>query len=462
VIADGSVLLAEGNLIRRLTPAGGTGALTFGAGLSPDNCWASADALDNVVYGLDSCTARIYRFDLATGAPIGGPGFNGVFRQWTQAELDSRNAYPSRIHLYRFGDAPNKRVIWVHGINRSSQNLDLFGAVLSQVGTVGYPGILARFDYYQDSSGGPGCLASIPAISPQSAIGSVVDSHGGNSCDSNSDSDMVYNTLLLDQYIREQYSESGNQKVVIIAHSMGATIVRGILKYSTETGGEVANTMIDSVIFIAGAHDGSWAARPTALGNIPGIGGLLESLAAPVGAAFGFDPTRPAVHQLRPGSAWYGWANSWPSLLPTSFNVYGDIRFTVGGCMFGSCFDIPGAATPVGDGLLLTGSDDPFASAPDGGARFKRSGNSADAQWGLVHTLRWSPTGTNALDVAKLVADVATAPEWHLLLHTDYALNAVTVTDCSNPNGPKISLTSQLLLVLAGRLGATNYACPWN
>ena len=244
---------------------------------------------------------------------------------------------------------------------------------------------------------------------------------------------------------------------------MGATIVRGVLKYSTQTDGQVANMMIDSLIVLAGAHDGSWLAHLTVAGGPPRVGGFLERLVGSLTSQAGFDPARPAVHQLRPGSNWYGWANSASSLMVPTFNVYGDIRLKQSNCFLDRCFDTPLVGISLGDGSLLPGTDAPYDSPVRGGARFRRPvSGGGDWQWALSHTVRWKPTGTllGDLEVNTLSgAELMTAPELHWNLDNGNTTGNVMVDDCSSTSGAKISLQSQILQVLAGRLGTTNYHC---
>jgi len=66
------------------------------------------------------------------------------------------------------------------------------------------------------------------------------------------------------------------------------------------------------------------------------------------------------------------------------------------------------------------------------------------------------------LDIATTtytISQAANTPENHFFFPETSSLNSIMVKDCNRTDGTKITLTSQLLLVLAGRLGQTGYAC---
>lgn len=134
-----------------------------------------------------------------------------------------------------------------------------------------------------------------------------------------------------------------------------------------------------------------------------------------------------------------------------------------GACVRSRCFDFPKLGGSIGDGLLLPGSDPPFDSPTQGGARFKRPVNGGgDWQWALSREFHWLPTGNPVLDIATTtytISQAANTPENHFFFPETSSLNSIMVKDCNRTDGTKITLTSQLLLVLAGRLGQTGYAC---
>jgi pimeloyl-ACP methyl ester carboxylesterase len=459
VIADGSVLLAEGNLIRRLTPAGGTGALTFGAGLSPDNCWSSADALDNVVYALDACLGKIYTFNLQTGNLI------GFHRQWTQAELNAKNAYPSRIHIFRFGNPEPKPIIYVHGLQQP-QNAGGFNSVLDDPLIAPH---VQRFGYFQDALV-ESCAAQ-PRLSsqllPPSLPMPILDgttSPGQPYCDS--ESDISLNVLLLHRDIQSAYWLSGGQKVILIGFSMGAAVIRGVLTYSAYNGDNVAQSMVDSVIFVAGALDGSESAKCELFGQCPpGTTKLLIDLASPIKSS-GIDTSRPAITQLLPQSPWYQWANPGPLPEIGYYEAHANLKVEEAR-LKRRWVDLPwGPDVPIvqghsttiwkaGDGVLAPGSyENPWDTPPEGGASFSRPNTQEQWTWVFCSDdLRADLRSRTGATIAVL-----NSPCFHSNIPWNLDDPKFKVTDCKL--GGQITLAAQLRKILWGKIGQAVYSCP--
>jgi hypothetical protein len=116
------------------------------------------------------------------------------------------------------------------------------------------------FQHYQDAgyrdeagSCDPQAPGAILPEEPNDGMPVDLASIDPDLCDSWAD--LALNALMLEADIQERYHSSGAQ-TVLIANSMGAAIVRGMLSYSSKRGDGVAASMVDSVVFLEGAHDG--------------------------------------------------------------------------------------------------------------------------------------------------------------------------------------------------------------
>jgi hypothetical protein len=460
--ADGTFISVEGTEVKHILPDG-----TVQSFPDENGCAMSADAYAGYLYVLDACLHRIERFDLATGQSL------GVWKEYSEEEIAARGAYPVRIQVYD-RTAPPKPILYVHGVTTgfeapSFDSLFQDSAIASSV---------IRFDYFQDLGPVHPCLRALPTV--ESSTEMPVDLASANQTVCDSQSDIGINAVALRDFVREQFAASGGQRVILVGFSMGASIIRGFLGYSTALGDGTATDMVDSVIFIEGAHDGSYllvtpntiSGAASILGSIPGVQQFVEDWVTDQAARFNFDFQRPAATELNPASSWYAWANSPNRPLPGNigyYNAYGAIDLKARVCAW-DWFGISWCHEPhvldIGDGLLLPGTDDPYDGPtplhPErlwGGARFSRPTTAEQWEWPLYHkfvihplNLSKDPKG----EAQRLVAAIGAAPELHMNISSQSA--STYVFDCTT--GATTGLNQQLLKILKGKIGQEAYACP--
>lgn len=330
----------------------------------------------------------------------------------------------------------------------------LEGAIVAEFGAAQ----VERFVYYQDRSFRPdpnnsACVAVeapiLPAV-PNGGMPVDLASIDNGTCDSQSD--LALNAVLLDSRVHERFVETG-KPVVLIANSMGAAVVRGMLSYSHERGDGVAVDEVDSVFFLEGAQDGADA---LALANRNGGRELDAQIAqAALNAFAGIDFTRPAQADLTPKSDWYRWANPGPERLAdnTYFNVHGAIDIVHISCFFIWCGE-PRTIVALGDVALTEGTDDPFDTPPQGGSRFLRGApGPQNYQWSLKKDLLWFPADDPSM--IAVFAGAVQAPQMHgnFLVH----MAEIHVADCKT--GAEDSLDQALLNVIRGRITDAPYNC---
>lgn len=262
-------------------------------------------------------------------------------------------------------------IVFVHGFSASSSELGGWSdLILNELGTE-YPGRIHVFDHYQDArffsdeECNPLVYRSLDL--PDEPNGGMPVTLAGSDPDDYCDSqgDLALNAVALHDDVIDYFASDG-KKVMLIANSMGAAIVRGFLSYSAELGDEVAEDYVDSVIFLQGAHDGSFIAGW-------GAAGLdFASWATSIDESIRLlEPARPAIHDLTPASDWYEWANAGPDRLPdlSYFNFYSDLETVALSCFFFlGCEEM--SRQSWGDGVMYPGTDDPEDLGDVGGARF--------------------------------------------------------------------------------------------
>lgn len=351
------------------------------------------------------------------------------------------------------GGAVPRPLIYVHGINGNFQQpgfLEILDALEAE-----FPSSLRLFEHYQDrGSLENGACAARQAVLPAEPNGGMpVDqaSIDGNLCDSQGD--LALNAVLLHRDVQQAFEESGNQKVVIVAHSMGAAIARGFLAYSQELGDGVAQEMVDSVVYLQGAQDGSQQGAELLKKR---KGGFLDRQLADFALnAFNLDPDRPAGEQLSPRSDWYKWANPDADHLPNLpyFNVYGDINVVILNCFLIFCGD-PTTLLSLGDVVMQSGTDDPHDVPAKGGARFLSGALAGQNwQWGMPVDIPWVP-GRDPHFIAVGNA-VIQSPENHGRFSS--STNEIDVEDCQTHGA--VTVREALLNVLRGRMASDPYLC---
>lgn len=348
-------------------------------------------------------------------------------------------------------------VIMVHGINADSRNVMapfLEDPIVNDFGGA----TISRFTYYQDkafrpNANDPACQGVAAPILPAQPNGGMpvnADSIGPGVCDSQSD--LALNAVLLNADVHRRFQETG-KPVVLIANSMGAAVVRGMLSYSKERGDGIAAGEVDSVFFLEGAHDG---AEGLAAANKNGGRGaeaqLIRGIADKLG---GINFDRPAQEDLTPKSDWYRWANPGANRLADHpyFNIHASMDIVMINCFILWCQD-PKVVMPLGDGLLAEGTDDPFDTPPKGGARFLRGASGAqNHQWTMELDIPWLPQHDQQM-VAAITAALL-SPEMHA--NFLQKMPEIDVADCQSHQD--VSANAALYAVIHGRLSGTPYEC---
>jgi pimeloyl-ACP methyl ester carboxylesterase len=454
VLLDGSLISAEGGTVKRIK----TDGTVEEYGETETGCLWSADAYNNVLYILDVCASRIDAFDLSTGNSI------GLVKQYSTAEIAARGSYPVALRVYNHV-APPKPVIFVHGIQQEA-----FGAGFSTIlGDSEIAPSVEHFIYYQDAApehcGQPMLLATdppypIPVMPSYDGV-----SLPGQFCDS--ESDFKQNVLLLHRDVQAAYEASGGQKVIVFGYSMGGPIIRGFLSYSMSLpGDQVAATMVDSVILVAGAMDGSAVSQCKSGGECP-PGVNAAALITAQGLGFAEDDeingSRPAIQELAPRSQWYEWAN--PVELPAIgyYEAHAEMREVRVQVRAGRS-SVEKVIWYAGDGILAPGTSDPFDLPRLGGAKFSRPNTAEQWSWAFC-------AGNEGKELGELILDGS---------YTNLKIAAVkriTQSDCFHRNIPKkleapklkvpdcrtqtpVELGEQLRQIIKGKLGKNGYSCP--
>jgi hypothetical protein len=267
-------------------------------------------------------------------------------------------------------------VVFVHG--RASNAADIgfdpatgtcksgYQALICGMGR-GTGATITVFTFYQDLAyrqGDGTCSPGMPA--PDTNIGllpAVPGSINPAICDSQSD--LAYNAAMLDDLLA-----TISDPVQLVSDSLGAPIVRGWLALAQQRG----NTRtVQAVIFHHGAQEGVYLLN--ILNSVKAsLGPISDFLVQKLLSIGGFDPTRPAIQQVTPQSAWYRTVNAAP--IPQNlhyYNFFTDIKIHLTQwCLFWQCGDL--GTQDLGDTIILPGDPNPAATPPDGGARFLPGG----------------------------------------------------------------------------------------
>jgi pimeloyl-ACP methyl ester carboxylesterase len=252
--------------------------------------------------------------------------------------------------------------------------------------------------------------------------------------------------LPLHHDVEEIYRMEG-RKVVLIAHSMGAAIVRGFLAYSKERRDGVWS-MVDSVVFLEGAQDGSYLAGPA------GFGLDAAAFVSQISWVSEVAPARPALHDLTPQSPWYSWTNPSADHLPALpyYNVYGGLVVTTNLCLIFADWCWEAGRGEWGDFVMKEGTDDPHDLPDTGGARFlDGDSSSSNWQWGLNRTY----AAYGVIHVPDAVLDALSDP----IMHVNFGgqLDEIETQDCST--GATVSLDAALLTVIRDRMDEGAASC---
>jgi hypothetical protein len=438
--ADGSLIVAaDGNVLRMAS-----GVATQAYDVLNENSWfgVALDPGGTSFWATAVVSSTVYRINVATGAVEVSFQTNGP----------SLSAFGIAVFGERKAGLPEAapKAVFVHGFAASFDGVG-FNSVLDPLMS-DYPGRVAIFEHYQDlgyRQGDGTCQNLRPVILPVEPTGGMpvtLDSVGEQWCDSWGD--MALNAVRLHRDVEEIYRTEG-RKVVLIANSMGAPIVRGFLAYSTEHHDGVWS-MVDSVLFLEGAHDGSaWAKAGSFLLD----GGAFIADVNPFDEA---DPVRPAPKDLEPRSDWYQWANLPASHLPPlpSYSVYGAIDVTLKFCPpFVSqehCWEA--GRDHWGDYALFEGTDDPHDAPDSGGARFAPDGNDQDHwQWRM-------PVEYAAFGVLAVAPAIATGLG-DARAHGKFGahMSEIETADCVTGNA--IQMDQEMLRLIRSRMDQAPIRC---
>ena len=337
-------------------------------------------------------------------------------------------------------------VLFVHGWNAAGNAEGAgFGDLLDPVANQYGQDRLVFFQHYQDRvfQQNGSCVnprALVQPVEPNGGIPLNPESASNSVCDSQGDAGL--NALALHHDVKQLYLE-GNRRVVIVTSSGGAPIVRGFLAYSTELGDGVW-AMVDSVVFLEGAHDGSTVAA-TVQDNLDIASFLSDNVRSDL------DPERPMAADLVPQSDWYGWTNPPPSRLPPLpyYNAYAAIDVVLDMCVLGVCGEV--RRDKVGDFVLDEGTDNPHDTPATGGARFERGAESPGWQWRLGEEFHANGLG----GVPGAWGEAIDHPATHFNLNP--RLSEVKTLDCVS-NGPTF-LVDELLRTIRGRMDGEPAGC---
>jgi hypothetical protein len=381
------------------------------------------------------------------GLQAGSHTFFSLEGALTTAVLTARQGHITGGH---------RTVEFVHGINGNYRQFQCgnlsggFQAILQQLCAQSSQFTVDSFPYYQDQGYAPGRLqpCSPSLADPDKNTGKLYvdpDSIDPTICDSKGA--LAYSTAALDEHLA---SLSG--PVSVVANSMGGAITRGWLTLAASNGSsDKSLSNADSVVFLQGAQEGSWAS---------GVGQLLSNYPNPIVDQIvqegtylaNLDVNRPGVMDVAPLSPWYQSVN--PSGVPSQlayYNFYSALSLQLQ-VNFG-LVKLDEGSFNAGDLVMLPGSDKPTAMPLTGGARFLPGG----AQTTNRHQFTMAgQVNINPLDFAdpKLLGRdlqrVLASPLTHFNFstHTDQ----VMVTGCG-PGSPQASAASEVLRILQNPTG---------
>lgn len=381
------------------------------------------------------------------------------------------------------GTDPQRQIIFVHGINGNSTEIQNGGDYAGLLGPlqVLYPSQQMHiFSYFQDraysDAKNPPLASTPPCIQKQppptdysSLIPEQLGTVNDNVCDSQPD--LGLNAAFLSDYLSANTNAANH--VAIIAHSMGGATTRGylaLMERAYERTGVDPSANVDTVVTFQGVQQGAFGARVAqglALSgalDAPIYGPILNGISSHIG----FDLKRPAVTELTPQSDWYNNINA--TRVPAHihyFNIYSNIHTRI---VIALPFHKHLAVAPIdwGDFVMRPGSDNPRDTPFLGGARFRPDPTTVASsyEWLLYkpHDILFNsnlnpfdsnPQGQAGKDVLAAFND----PASHFALsgHLDelsYQGSSVAIPDCVT--GQPSSITLQIEHALANPA----HACP--
>jgi pimeloyl-ACP methyl ester carboxylesterase len=288
----------------------------------------------------------------------------------------------------------------------------------------------------------------------------------GQFCDS--ESDFKQNVLLLHRDVQAAYEASGGQSVILMGYSMGGAIIRGLLSYSMSLPSDpVAATMIDSVILVAGAVDGSSGAQCKLEGKCPpGVNAAALIIAQGLGFVE-YDQvngSRPAIQELLPRGQWYQWAN--PVALPAIgyYETHAEMHAVSIQTRLGRS-SLEKVIWEAGGGVLAPGTSDPFDLPRLGGAKFSRPNTTEQWSWafcagpeGKVLGELTSYDGSYTNLKIRAATQISQSDCFHTHIPNKLDAPSLKVLDCRTM--APVTLGEQLRQIIKGKLGKNGYSCP--
>lgn len=346
---------------------------------------------------------------------------------------------------------PPRQIEFVHGITTSFRDV--------QNGIGGFQSLLLSalpahsykvnfFAYYQDLGYIPSGCATQPLPNTNTA---PLFTNGGTDqgiCDSQSA--IAYNATRLDDELSKF-----SPPVTVIAYSMGAATARGWLTLAQNRPNDPTLHIVDTLITIQGAQQGSYLAgsgAALAASSDSWSGPIWDAVISAMDSLLPWNIYRPAVNDLAPASAWYQSVN--PTNVPSNlhyFNFYSNIQATVYPQLF--FVTLPPLGTiSFGDDVLLPGDPNPAAIPLSGGARFLPGGlPTADRYEYKVSSdyslLLGNDLLASLLNTGSVVYDIINDPIMHLNLNQHLNDTAHKISSCSS-NAGQLTIQDEILRIL--------------
>ena len=440
------------------SPNGGTKVTITGHNLGTPGCGAPS-----VYFGANAASSitRVSANELVAVSPPG----HGIV-DVTVSTLLYTSATTSAD---RFTYLP-RIVEFIHGINGNYTQFQCnnlkggFQAILSKICANRTDFTPQSFAYYQDigyklphssscnvSLNQPDTNTGVLYVNPNSINEHICDSKGA----------VGYSSAALDKKLSEFATKHPNRPVTVMANSMGAAITRGWMTLAQTNGpGDKSLETVDSVIFLEGAQAGSYLA-----GFFEGLSmaTLYEGLGLPVvsppaGATalvlheilievsklLNLDMNRPGVWDMVPAWNWYQSVNPLPPPDLAYYNFYGNVRLHLYAKLLWTTIPGNNITLHLGDGVMLTGSNNPTAMPPWGGAKFLPGGSETSSihQFSMGNYI--SINRANPATWGRIL-QLFSSPVWHIRFPNKVA--SVKVNSCEAGQG-KIAVPDQVMEIL--------------
>jgi len=346
---------------------------------------------------------------------------------------------------------PSRNVTIIHGIKTST--------LAFQNGTAGFKTLIDSFQndpeitttffsYYQDLEyeNGNSCNPQPTPDTDTDPLHNHPESINPDICDSQSA--IAYNSTKLYDQLTDQ-----SLPTTIINYSMGAPITRGWLTLAQNKPGDTTLKLVDTIISIQGAQQGSYIALgPKSILNLTGWDSLLFSTAVTFFKQLtNWDISRPAIQDLAPQSDWYKSANftSIPSKIKY-FNFLSDIKINIHPQI--GFATLPAISSPsLGDTILFTGDPNPTSLPLLGGARFKPN-NGHEYILSNIHEILLGndllkPSIINNITDLKILKDTSQDNISHFNLSDQLTNNDILVDSCKSSIG-RTTIQNEILRII--------------